>query len=163
MLFPKAGVAEECSTMPAPIFLSGEKKQAVCTSMSILPQKKVEKVNKEVNSFVLESYLYVTYSLCIVSLLTPPRSKYPVELSQDLDDAAVSLLIQNGLKKKFRVACDTWKSRIAESKETFWKSVQEEKKHVDEELGNDRPLLEDTLTREVVRRILEVYPCVSLF
>ena len=165
MLFLESSTAEECPTMPAPMFLFGEKKQAICTSTYIRPERKVLRVNEECSRVRLEDYLYVTCLLCGVVMLTPSmsRSKYIVELGEGLDDIEVSLLIENGLKKRFPVACATWKSQTSESKETAWKQVVEKKKQVDEELVNDKPLLEDTLAREVVRRICEAYPYVLLF
>ena len=63
MLFPEPGVAEECPTTPTPFFLSGEKRQAFCAPTFIRPEKKVAKVNKEVNHVMLNEYLYATCSL----------------------------------------------------------------------------------------------------
>lgn len=162
MLFPESGDAEEHSLMPAPVFLSGEKRQAIYTTAYIRPEKKVDNVNKELNQTVLNNYLYVTCSLCNVMILTLSRSKYYIELSQDLDDAAVSLLIENGLKKRFPAACDTWKFRTSESRETSKKCVVEGKHRVEEELNHGKSVLEDILGREVARRISEAYPCVFL-
>ena len=165
MLFLESGAAEECPTMPAPMFLFGEKKQAICTSTYIRPEKKVLSANKDCSRVWLEDYLYVSCLLRGVVILTPStsRSKYIVELGEGLDDVEVSLLIENGLKNRFPVACDTWKSQTSKSEETLRKQIAEKKKRVDEELDNDRPLLEDTLTREVARRIWEAYPYVSPF
>jgi hypothetical protein len=95
--------------------------------------------------------------------LTLSRSKYSVDLSQDLDDAAVSLLVENGLNSRFPAACEVWKSRNAESRATTKKSIIEKRKDVDEQLKMDQTLLEGTLAREIVRRILEKYPYVLLF
>ena len=66
------------------------------------------------------------------------------------------------MKKKFPAACDTWKSRISESKEATQKCISEKKKRVDEELSNGKSLLEDSLAREVTRRVSEAYPYVLL-
>lgn len=162
MLFPQPSVAEGQSTNSAPVFLSGEKRQAVRTSTPIPPVKTVEKVNKECNLIQLQNYLYVTFHLCNTTELTPSRSKYFVDLSEDLDDASVSLLVQHGLGNKFPTACSTWKSRNAKSKETTQKSFLEGKQRVDEELKKDRPVLENTLAKEVTRTILHAYPCVSI-
>jgi hypothetical protein len=93
---------------------------------------------------------------------TPPRSKYSIGLGEDLDDAAVSLLIKQGLGSRFSTLCDAWKSRNAESEGTAQKSIFEEKRRVDEQLKNDQPLLEDTLARGIISRILDKYPYVLL-
>lgn len=92
----------------------------------------------------------------------PLRSRYSIELSQDLDDAAVSLLIENGLDKRFPVACAAWKLETSESSAIAQKCALEKKKLVDEKLINDKSLLEDTLARELTRGILQAYPCVLL-
>lgn len=93
-------------------------------------------------------------------IFTPLRSGYSIELSQDLDDDAVSLLIKNGLETRFPTACATWKARTSENNETVRKRILEEKQRANEGLGNDKSLLEGTLAREVTRRIFEEYPCV---
>ena len=51
--------------MPPPLFLSGEKRQAVYTFKSIPPEKKVSKIEQEINRIRLNNYLYVTCSLQI--------------------------------------------------------------------------------------------------
>jgi len=145
-----------------PIFLSGEKRQAVRTSTFIPPVKTVGKVSKECNSVQLRNYLYVTSHLYNTKELTLSSSKYSIDLSEDLDDAAVALLIEHGLGSRFPTACDAWRSRNAKSKDSRWKSITEEKRRIDEQLKNDRPLLEDTFAREIKRRILDEYPYVSL-
>lgn len=136
--------------------------QAVLTSTLIPPKRRGEKFNKEINYLQLNEYLYVTIQLYDSLKLTLPRSKYSIELSQDLDDTAVSLLIENGLKNRFSTACATWESQNSESKEIARKSSVEGKKSVDEDLRREQPLLEDILAREMIRRILEAYPYVSL-
>ena len=70
------------------------------------------------------------------------------------------LLIENGLGSRFPVPCVTWRSSNAKHKEVTQKCIYEEKRKVDEKLKNDRLLLEDTLAREVVRRILDACPYV---
>ena len=162
MLFPVPGAVEGHSTVPMPSFLSGERMQAVLTSTLIPPKRRGEKFNKEINYLQLNEYLYVTIQLYDSLKLTLPRSKYSIELSQDLDDTAVSLLIENGLKNRFPTACATWESQNSESKEIARKSSVEGKKSVDEDLRREQPLLEDILAREMIRRILEAYPYVSL-
>jgi hypothetical protein len=161
MLFPKPGAVEGHSTVPTPVFLSGERGQAVLTSTLIPPERKVEKVNK-INYPRLNEYLYVTIRLYDSLKLTLPRSKYYIELSHDLDDIAVSLLIKGGLKNRFPTPCVTWESQNSESKEIVRRDTVERKKSVDEELKRSQPLLEDILAREMIRRILEEYPYVSL-
>jgi len=142
MLFPEPSVVEGLAAMTTPVFLSGEKRQAVYTTTSIRPEKKTEKFNKEVNRVLLNDYL----------------SKYYIELSQDLDDAVVLLLVENGLRERFPAICDAWKSQLYESKATARKCVLEKKKCLDEEIKNDKSLLEDTLAKEVTRKILKAYP-----
>jgi len=163
MLFPEPSAADGHPVNPTPIFLSGEKRQAVRTSTLIPPVKKIEMVNKECNRFQLQDYLYVTSNLYSATELTPSRSKYSFDLGEGLDDAAVSLLIKHGLGSRFPTVCDAWLSRDAESKESARKCTFEGKQSVDEQLKNDRPFLEDTLAREVTRRILDAYPYASLF
>ena len=162
MLFPVPGAVEGHSTMSMPSFLSGERMQAVLTSTLIPPKRRVDQVKKEINHTQLNEYLYVTIQLHDSLKLTPPRSKYSIELSQDLDDTAVSLLIENGLKNRFSTACATWESQNSERKEIARRSIVERKKSVDEELRKDQPLLEGILATEMIRRILEAYPYVSL-
>ena len=142
------------------VFLSGERKQAIRTSAPVPPAKKVDRVNKEIFQLQLKSVLYVTYYLSDVTKLTPLRTKYHIELSRDLDDAAVSLLIENGLGMKFPTACDTWKAQNAENKEVTRNSISEGKRLVDKQLNDDKPLVEDVLTREIIRRILGAFPYV---
>ena len=60
MLFPEPSVAEGQPTNFVPVFLSGEKRQAVRTSVLIPPAKKVEKFNGECNRTQLQNYLYVS-------------------------------------------------------------------------------------------------------
>jgi len=163
MLFPEPVVAEGHPTNPTPVFLSGEKKQAVRTSTLIPPRETVEKVKKEINRVQLQNYLYATSYFSNMMKLTPSRSKYSIELSQDLDDAAVSLLVDNGLQRRFPAACDAWKTRNANSKEISQKSISENRQLVDKELKDGQPLLEDTLAREITRKILDAYPYVLLF
>jgi hypothetical protein len=160
VLFPEASVIEGHPTMSMPVFLSGEKRQAVYTSMIIPPVKRVEKVNGEINQVRLRNYLYVTPKLYHTTKLTLPRSTYFIDLSRDLDDGAVSLLINNGLKDRFPAACDAWKLNNIKSKETTEKAIVEKKRQVDEDLRNSKSQLEDTLSREITRRIMEAYPYV---
>ena len=135
--------------------------QAVLTSTLIPPKRRSDKFNKEINYPKLNEYLYVAIQLYYSLKLTLLRSKYSIELSQDLDDTAVSLLIESGLKNRFSIACATWESQNSESKEITRRSIVERKKSADEELRRDQPLLEDILAREIIRRILEAYPYVS--
>ena len=158
MLFPESSLAEGQPATFTPMFLSGEKRQAVCTSILIPPAKKVEKINRECNRTNLQNYLYVSCYPCNTTKLIPSRSKYYVDLNRALDDDAVSLLIEHGLGKRFTPAYEAWRSRNAENKEILRKSISEEKRRVDEQLKNDQPLLEDTLEREIARRILDEYP-----
>ena len=90
------------------------------------------------------------------------RSKYSIDLSNDLDDAAVFVLIEHGLGNRFPAPCISWRSCNAKSKETMQKSIYEGKRQVDEQLKNGQSLLEDTLTREIMRRILDACPYVTL-
>jgi len=92
----------------------------------------------------------------------PIRSKYSIDLSEDLDDAAVSLLIEHGLGRRFPTVCGAWRSRNSENEEASRKRISEEKRRVDEQLREDRPKLEDGLSREMIRRILDAYPYVLL-
>lgn len=64
MLFPEPSVAKGYPTNPVPVFLLGEKRQAVRTSTLIPQVKTVEKVNRECSSVQLRDYLYVTLHLC---------------------------------------------------------------------------------------------------
>ena len=163
MLFPEPSIAEGQPTNFVPVFLSGEKRQAVRTSVLIPPAKKVEKFNGECNRTQLQNYLYVfSYSYNTATLISS-RSKYYIDLSRDLDDTAVSLLIEHGLGKRYPTACDAWKSRNAESKEIVRKSIFEEKRRVDENLKNEQPLLEYTLARGIAGKILDAYPYVLRF
>lgn len=143
-----------------PLFLSGEKRQAIRTSKHIPPTKNFKEINKQINPVQLNDYLYVISQPRCEIKLTPSRSKYSVHLCQDLDDDAVSLLIKNGLGKRFPTACDTWKSRTSGGRKLTQENIRAKKKEVEEELLKDQPLLEDTLAREMVRRILETYPYV---
>ena len=163
MLFPEPVVAEGHPTNPAPVFLSGEKKQAVRTSTLIPPRETVEKVKKEINRVQLQNYLYATSHFSNMMKLMSSRSKYSIELSQDLDDAAVFLLVDNGLRNRFPAACDAWKARNTRGKEISQKSVSENKQRVDKELKDGQPLLEFTLARGITRKILDAYPYVLLF
>ena len=95
-------------------------------------------------------------------LLIPQRSRYLIDLSNDLNDAAVSILIDQGLGSRFPAPCISWRSSHAKNKETTQKSIYEGKRQVDDQLKNDRPLLEDTLTKEMARRILDACPYVTL-
>ena len=156
------GAVEGHSTVPMPAFLSGERRQAVLTSKLIPPRSRVENVDREINYPQLNEYLYVTIQLYDSLKLTLPRSKYFIKLNQDLDDTAVFLLIESGLENRFPTACATWKSQNSKSKEIAQVSAVERKKSVDEELRRSKPLLEDILAREMIRRILEAYPYVSL-
>ena len=90
------------------------------------------------------------------------RSKYLIDLSEDLDDAAVSLLIEHGLGGRFTTACSAWRSRNAKDEEAARKRISEEKRRVDKQLKEDQPNLEDSLSREMIRRILDAYPYVLL-
>ena len=158
MLFPKPGVAEGHPTTSMPVFLSGEKRQAVRTSTLIPPGKTVKTANWKCNRVQLQNHLYAIFHLCDTIELMLPRSKYSIDLSRDLDDAAVSLLIYHGLGNKFPTACDGWASRSAKSKAMAQKEVLEGKRRVDEQLENDKPLLGATLAREMTRRISDAYP-----
>jgi len=62
MLFPEPSSAEEHPMSSTPVFLSGEKKQAVRTSTLIPPVKKVERVKRECSAVLLRDYLYVTFA-----------------------------------------------------------------------------------------------------
>lgn len=163
MLFPESVAAGGRSTNPALVFLSGEMKQAVRTSTLIPPMEKVEEIKKEVNRARLQDYLYVTSHVPNPVKLMPSRSKHSIELSRDLDDDAVSLLVENGLQRRFSIACDAWKTRNTNSKEIAQKDVSENRKLVDKQLKDDQPLLEATLAREMMRKFLDVYPYVLLF
>jgi len=77
---------------------------------------------------------------------------------EDLDDALVSLLIEHGLGSRFPAPCNSWKLHTTQSKETTQKCIFEGRQLVDEQLNNDQLLLEDTLLREVVKRILDACP-----
>jgi hypothetical protein len=162
MLFLEPSPSEGHPTNPIPIFLSGEKRQAVRTSTLIPPTKTVDMLNRTCNYTQFRSYLYVASHLYSTNDLTLSRSKYSIGLSKDLDDDMVSLLIKHGLGSRFPTPCDAWKSRNAKSEETAQRSISEEKQHVDEQLRNDQPLLEDTLAREIIKRILVKYPYVFL-
>lgn len=153
-------MAEGHPTIPVPVFLSGERRQAVYTSTFIAPVKTVGEVKKEVNQVQLRDYLYVTSHLSSTMKLTPLRFNYSVELSQDLDDSAISHLIEGGLKSRFPNACDAWKDQNTKNTETVQKSVFEKKKLVDKQLKDDQPLLEDALAREIIRRTMVAYPYV---
>ena len=63
-IFPKPSVAGKRLTGPMPVFLSGEKKQAVRTSILTPPAKRVEKIYGEYNHTQLRNYLYDSSSLC---------------------------------------------------------------------------------------------------
>lgn len=163
MLFPEPNIVGGHPTDSTPVFLSGEKKQAVRTSVRIPPMKTVKRVSRECNSVQLRDYLYVAFHLCGVVGLMPSRSnKYFLDLSDDLDDVAVSLLIQQGLGTRFPAPCGTWRSHNAKSKETARRDTLEGKRQVDEQLKNDQPLLEGNLARVVTKRILDVCPYIFL-
>jgi len=162
MLLPEPSVADGHPVIYMPVFLSGEKRQAIRTSTPIPPAKTVEKVNKECNYTQLQNYLYATFRLCNETELTLSRSKHSIELSKDLDDTAVSLLIEHGLGKRFPDPCSAWKARNAESERIARKNITEGKQLVDVQLKNDQPLLEDILAREIAREILRAYPYVLL-
>ena len=66
MLFPEPSVAEGHPTNSTPVFLSGEKKQAVRTSTPIPPVKNVEWIKKECSAVRLRDYLYVTFA-CVTT------------------------------------------------------------------------------------------------
>lgn len=163
MLFPEPNVTEGQSTNSVPVFLSGEIKQAVYTSTLIPPKETVEWVNREVNPVQLQNYLYATSHLSNTMRLTSPSSQNSIGLNRDLDDSAVSLLIENGLGKRFSTACNTWKDQNTKNKEIFRGSVFEKKQHVDNQLKKDKPLLEGALAREIARRISDAYPYVLIF
>jgi len=145
-----------------PEFLSGEKKQAIRTSVLISPAKKTGKLDRDYNRTQLQNYLYAPSYPHNTMRLMLLRSKYSIGLSQDLDDDAVSLLIKNGLGDRFPTACAAWKSRNAESKEVTRRCISEEKQGINEQLKDNQPLLEDALVGEITRRILEVYPYVFI-
>lgn len=157
MLFPEHDVAEGKQRNPVPVFLSGEKKQAVYISTLIPPASKV------VGQVQLQNYLYVTSYLLGPMKLTPLRSKHSIELSRDLDDSAIFLLVENGFHDRFPVACDAWKARNTNSREIAQKSVYENRQLVDEQLKCDQPLLEGVLAREITRRISDACPYVLPF
>jgi len=71
MLFPEPSVAEGHPANPVPVFLSGEKRQAVRTSTLIPPVKNVETVKRECSAVRLRDYLYVSFRLCNNVLLIP--------------------------------------------------------------------------------------------
>lgn len=77
---------------------------------------------------------------------------------EDLDDNLVSLLIKHGLGSRFPTPCNSWRLYTTKSKETTQKHIFEGKQRVDEQLNNDRPLLEDTLARGMVKKILDACP-----
>ena len=158
MLFPEPAVAGGQPTNA--MFLSGERKQAIRTSTLIPPREKVARFNKEIPRVQLQNILYVTYYLSDVMKLTPLRTKHFIELTRDLDDTAVSLLIENGLGIKFPTVCEDWKVQDAKNKEVTRKSVSEGKQLVDQQLRDDQPLLEDMLTGEIIERILDTSPYV---
>ena len=83
-----------------------------------------------------------------------------IDLSKDLDDAAVAVLIDHGLGNRFPAPCVSWRSSSAKNKEATQKCIYEGKRQVDEQLKNDRLSLENTLAREMVRRILDACPYV---
>ena len=62
-LFSEPNVAEGYQTNSVPVFLSGEKRQAVRTSTHIPPVRNVEWVNRECSAVRLRDYLYVALSL----------------------------------------------------------------------------------------------------
>ena len=163
MLFPETIVMEGHPIQPIPVFLSGEQKQAICTSTRIPPTKTVKKVKEEIYQTQLKNYLYIISHLSDPMKLTPSRSKYSIELSQDLDDSAVSILVENGLCNRFPAACNALKAQNTKSKAIIQQCVFEKKKLVDKDLKNDQLLLEDTLAREIGMRILNAYPYVLLF
>lgn len=157
MLFPEPSVSDGHPWTSMLAFLSGEKRQAVCTSTTIPPVKIVEKVNWEYNHIQLQNCLYVTFCLCYATELTPSRSKYSIDLSKDLDDTAVSLLIKHGLGKRFPDPCSAWKAQNFESGRITQKTIAEKKQFVDAQLKNDQPQLDDTLARGIVKEILNTY------
>ena len=157
MLFFETSIGGEHPATP--VFLSGEKRQAVYTSILIPPKKGVKKIDK-VNRVQLRDYLYVL-SQYIVIKLTLSRSTHVVDFSQDLDDDAVSFLIENGLKDRFPNACDAWKSRNSENQGNLQESTNEKKAFIDKELEKDKPSLEGTLASEMIRRFVEEYPWVD--
>lgn len=160
MLFPKPTVTGDQQTNA--VFLSGERKQAIRTSALIPPTKRVDEINKDIFQAQLKNVLYVIYYVFDVTKLMPLRTKYSIELSRDLDDAAVSLLIENGLDMKFPTICDTWKTQNAKNKEMTRKSVFEGKQLADKRLNDDKPLVENALTREIITRILGISSYVIL-
>jgi len=157
MLFPEHIVTGGQLTNPVPVFLSGEKKQAIYTSTLTLPASKV------VNRVQLQNYLYVTSHLSSPMKLTPSRFKHSIELSQDLDDSALLILVENGLHNRFPAACDAWKARNTNSREIAQNSVSENRQLVDEQLKDDKPLLEGALARKIARQILGACPYVLPF
>ena len=158
MLFPESAVAGGRPTNA--VFLSGERKQAIRTSTLIPPRKKVAEFNKEIPRVQPQNILYVTYCLSDVMKLTPLRTKHFIELTRDLDDTAVYLLIENGLGNKFPTACEAWKAQNAKDKAVTRESISEGKQLVDQQLKDSRPLLEDMLTGEIITRILDTSPYV---
>ena len=66
ILFPKSSLAEGQLTTLTPMFLFGEKRQAVLTSTLIPPVKRVEKINRECNRINFQNYLYVSCYLCFL-------------------------------------------------------------------------------------------------
>ena len=63
-LFPKLSVAEGHPVKSMPVLLSGEKRQAVCTSTPIPPGKNTERVDRECSGVWFQDYLYVIFCLC---------------------------------------------------------------------------------------------------
>jgi len=64
MLFSEPSIGEGHPTNSVPVFLLGEKRQAVRTSTPIPQVKSVEKIKRECSSVRLRDYLYVTFHLC---------------------------------------------------------------------------------------------------
>jgi len=115
-----------------------------------------------VQPFPAAELLVCHFHLYNPTKLTPSRSNHSIDLSKDLDDAAVSLLIEHGLGKRFPDPCGAWKAQNYESEAITQKKIAEGKRYVDEQLKNDQPLLEDILAREIAREILDKYPYVLL-
>jgi len=63
-LFPEPSIADGPQNNSVPVFLVGEKRQAVYTSTHIPQVKTVEKVSRECSSVRLRDYLYVIV-LCV--------------------------------------------------------------------------------------------------
>jgi len=62
MLFPESSTVQGHPANHMPVFLSGEKRQAIRTSTYIPPVEAVEKVKENCNQVRLQDYMWVTSS-----------------------------------------------------------------------------------------------------